>query len=294
MESLANKKAELEANSAVIIRNVFTKEEISRLKQMIVEDESLLDGELLSVDALRGLVSDDRILSIIRTVLGTDDLVYLCEGNATISKKSKSTIYPQGFHKDCTDRENGHAPDWKVSPFTIVRLGIYLQDHSKHSGGLSIYQGSHKKECIGPDGKVITQYGKKVYVPTQVGDVVVWYFTTTHAGNWGLPRLPFLHNMLPVRIQEHLHRFPFLFYPKYPERAAIFMAFGVRNSPAVERYKQYLRIRDFGWQKYENLNHSPELIDWLKKEKNIEVFDLKEIMKGVKKEDVGKHKEIPF
>jgi hypothetical protein len=294
MESLSNKKAELEANSSVIIRDVFTKEEIAKLKKMIVEDESLLNGDLLSIDALRSLVSDDRILSILRTLLGTDELVYLCEGNATISKLSKQTMYPQGFHKDCTDRENGLGPDWQIFPFTIVRVAIYLQDHSKHSGGLSIYQGSHTRDSIGPDGKVITRYGKKVYMPTRVGDVAAWYFTTTHAGNWGLPRLKFLHELMPFKIQEHLHRLKFLFYPKFKERAAIFMAFGVKNSPALERYKKYLRIRDFGWLMYQNANHSPELIEWLKKEKNLEVFDLKEIMQGVKKEDVGKHKEIPF
>ena len=42
----------------------------------------------------------------------------------------------RGFHKDNADRVDPNAPDWN-GRYTVLRFGIYLQDHYRHTGGLT-------------------------------------------------------------------------------------------------------------------------------------------------------------
>jgi Phytanoyl-CoA dioxygenase (PhyH) len=117
---------------------------------------------------------------------------------------------PMAFHKDNSDKINGDAPDW-TKPSHLLGVGIYLQDHTHHSGGLTVFEGSHSQASI-KNGRVITEWGKRVYLKTEPGDVVVWYLKTSHAGDWGIPKIGLL-NALPLKVLRKLHRFEFLFKP---------------------------------------------------------------------------------
>ena len=66
-----------------------------------------------------------------------------------------------------------HGPDWSED-YKMIRIGVYLQDHDKFSGGVKLEEGSHKL----PFNK-----GKRVLADTKAGDVVVWDLRTYHSGN---------------------------------------------------------------------------------------------------------------
>src|SRR3954462_4462530 len=100
-------------------------------------------GDILSKDELRYTVLDDRILHLVKTVLGGNP-VYWGDSNYHFG------VGFRGFHRDNVDRTDMTAPDWD-GDYPIVRLAIYLQDHKNYSGGLKIRVGSH----VNPSGPPI-------------------------------------------------------------------------------------------------------------------------------------------
>lgn len=129
-----------------------------------------------------------------------------------------------GFHKDSVDRKNAKGNDWQ-DDYSLIRVGIYLQDHSCHSDGLVIRNQSHKTMDL--------RTGKKINVPSQKGDVIIWYLTTTHSGN--AKRLRF--SDYPVLMggstggnrlcQKAYDQLPAIFLqPSEKDRVAVFATFG--------------------------------------------------------------------
>ena len=78
-------------------------------------------------------------------------------------------------------RSNPNSNEWN-SDYDIVRVGIYLQDTSKYSGGLQLRKGSHRSSNRWK-GKIFTALAEQ-------GDFLVWKLTTTHSGNTLIPRRP--------------------------------------------------------------------------------------------------------
>jgi hypothetical protein len=226
----------------VIVRNVFSAEEIDDMRTQVqrqVEadraegkfEDSFYQymgvksgkGDLLSKVHLRGILLDERILEIARSLLPAKPLVYFGESTYQLGSSGRY------FHRDNVDRSKAAGPDWR-GEYTLLRLGIYLQDHRRHSGGLKVKIGSHLH-----DG------GRSCLVDSEVGDVVVWNMRTLHSGNavrlrlWpsfaGIPpighlrRLKIGEGMIPAWMQLPLER----------ERAALFMSFGV-ESAHLDRY----------------------------------------------------------
>lgn len=212
----------------VVIRNVLDRTEVTSLRTAI---ESFADrakslghvlrsstGEVVPVTDLLGqpgvgwLLSDPRVAEIARRLMGRQDLVYFGDSGSMLGGELR------GFHKDNTIRDTADHPDW-LSPYTLIRMGIYLQDHSRHSGGLKVRRSSHLHADI--------TSGAIVDVPTQPGDVVVWSLRTTHSGFAVRVRgLPF------VRLQPRFEgRLPaWLRRPESCRRIAAFMTFGTNDA----------------------------------------------------------------
>lgn len=230
----------------VHVRGVLGEDEVARLRtacdrervrardagQLIepVAGEDAPVGDLLGREAPLGdLVFDERIVRIARTLLGRDDLVYFGDSHMMLGGHGR------GFHKDNTNRDDPTHPDWQ-SPYTLLRMGIYLEDHSRHSGGLKLRRGSHLR--------VDVTSGEIVDVPTVPGDVVVWSLRTTHSGHAirvkGAPWLhlqPRFEIRLPKRMRVGEER----------ERIAIFITWGVDD----EHLQRYL-------EKHTNLETYPD------------------------------------
>jgi hypothetical protein len=172
-------------------------------------------GCLLSKDKLREILLDDRITGFAREILQTDKLIYFGDSSYQIGTGLR------GFHRDCLDREFKSGPDWE-SKYTLIRLGLYLQDHSTYSGGLKVKPGTHEKAD-----------GPSVFVNNKPGDLVAWSLKLLHSGNavklkW-MPSLCIDSQGIENRIPEFLKK------EEEQERISLFMTYAA-ESAHVDRY----------------------------------------------------------
>jgi Phytanoyl-CoA dioxygenase (PhyH) len=172
-------------------------------------------GCLLSKPLLRDILFDERILNLAKSILETDHLIYFGDSSYQIGTGLR------GFHRDCLDREHNSGKDWE-SKYTLIRLGLYLQDHSNYSGGLKVKPGTHEKKD-----------GPSIFINNHPGDLVAWSLKLLHSGN--AVKLKFLPSLC-IDNQGIENRIPnFLKKEEEQERISLFMTFAA-PSAHVERY----------------------------------------------------------
>jgi hypothetical protein len=228
------------ANGYAVARGVFTEDELQRFRELLRRAREraraaadfdsdpqypgliMLRGDILSQPELaevQYVVFDPRVIGIVRQLLGPD-IVYHGDSCAEIGEG------PRGFHKDNADRGNAQGVDWR-GEYGLVRLGIYLEDHSRSSGGLKVRLRSHRY--------VSHHRGSSRNVDSRPGDVVAWYLTTSHSGNAirvaGMPGLC-LHPRVERLVPDGLR------LPASAERMAFFCTFG-RPGPHLDHYIEY-------------------------------------------------------
>ena len=175
----------------------------------------LADGCLLSKPKLYEILIDPRVIRFARDILGSEQIIYWGDSSYQIGDGNR------GFHRDCVDRKEFSGPDWR-SPYTLIRVGIYLQDHSKHSGGLRVKPGTHESVTASP-----------VFVNSKPGDLVAWSLKLLHSGNavrfrW-FPKLCIKDTELENRVPSFLKK------EQERERIALFITFGL-ESPHLYRF----------------------------------------------------------
>jgi ectoine hydroxylase-related dioxygenase (phytanoyl-CoA dioxygenase family) len=255
----------------ILIKNVFTKEEINKFREYVKKNKEH-KGDLLSADLLKGILIDERILSIFKESLGSDNLYYF--GDSSVSYNSVGN----GFHKDSRDRKNKNSSEFTDENYSLLRLGIYLQDHSKHSKGLCLRSKSH----LFPT----TEKGKIINVKSEIGDVVIWKLTTTHSANADIISLIPGISFHP-RIAR---RFPsFMKQKAIDPRIALFMTFGVKDDYSFS-YISYLKTRQYAIDRWIKTKYNDELIRELKN-KNVEVYNDFDTTKIIESEVSVEHKQ---
>lgn len=167
-------------------------------------------GDLLSHEGLDYIIFDDRVLSVAEQLVGKG-LIYF--GDSSV----QGGYGPRGMHKDNAERSDPTHTDW-TSPHTMIRLGVYLQDHDRWSGGLKVRLGSHNTPRL--------DVGELVDVPSRAGDLLAWSLRISHSGNCvklrGLPGLS-----LSEENEARLERLPsFMSQPRARERIALFLTYG--------------------------------------------------------------------
>ncbi|RYZ64977.1 MAG: hypothetical protein EOP08_07895 [Proteobacteria bacterium] len=224
----------------VIQRNVFTQDEVRQLRAAVLErarkakalghvfkpssGECAPAGDLLGVPVLEDLLFDARLLDIARAVVPAKELVYFGDSGIMVGGTNR------GFHKDNTCRDDASHPDWQT-PYTLVRFGIYLQDHDRWSGGLKVRRGSHLH--------VDDYTGEIVDIDTRAGDVVLWNMRLTHSGHTVRVRgLPGVH--LQPRFEVRAPRS--LRVPESEERAAVFMTFGIDDGHLARYLEKHTNL----------------------------------------------------
>src|SRR4026208_758131 len=177
------------ARGYVIVRGVFSKEEVQQLRERVglLRTRELADGrnilrepehpgvlnilgDLLGKEEFREfdyLTLDPRILAVAQQLLG-GDLVYSGDSAVQIGQGGR------GFHKDNVTKYDPAGADWN-GDYPLLRIGIYLQDHEKHSGGLKGRVGSHLLASH--------RSGSATNIPSAAGDVVAWNLRITHSAN---------------------------------------------------------------------------------------------------------------
>jgi hypothetical protein len=252
-----------------VIANVFNPNEIEEMRQEVLRVSppgiGYPPGDLLSLPGLRHVLLDDRVLSIMHCALG-ETPVYWGDSSANIE------LGYAAWHKDNPDRNTMAAPDWE-DPYTIFRCAIYLQDHSRHSGGLNVRAGSHLRSAVHGDDP---HQGRTVYVASQVGDLVVWPLTMTHSAKGYqlryLPKLtiepcPEAHLKMPRLVRGGLRRLGLrvnplsksLIRPSEKQRMGLFMTFGKRDHH-LTRYIQFLKTRKYMIEQWQTMRYDADAI----------------------------------
>ncbi len=117
----------------LVRRQVLEKARMIGYRRQVLAGD-LAPGDVLSSKGVGDLVTDPAVVSMAGDLLG-ETPQYFGDGNVSVRSTAR------GYHKDNADRYDSSAPDWR-SAYPILRVGIYLQDHRRHSGGLNVRQGS--------------------------------------------------------------------------------------------------------------------------------------------------------
>lgn len=224
------------------IPRVFSESEIARYREGCSKGSG---GDVLSNDALEHVILDERVITPVRDILG--QVVYFGESSYRFDDKPSERA-ARHYHNDA--RVDGGDYD---KPYPIVRVGLYLQDHVTHSGGLKLRPGSHRLDCLEELGRREAlarllrgrvrwkQLSPGLNVPTLAGDLLIWSMRIHHSGYAvrlrGAPNLclpPWLENLVPS----------FLARPLAHQRCVIFASFG-SPSPELEAYIEQ-RVRHPG------------------------------------------------
>lgn len=222
-------REEFDKNGFVRIRNVFTKEEVQKLRTCC---ENAHVGCVLGQESFDQILLDDRVVKPVQEILN-DEVIYFGESTA-LSYDKASTKGHRHYHNDSRGDDFNFKKD-----YPIVRIGIYLQDHENYSGGLKLRPGSHKKLCLEKQGVIGTlAYLKRWKNPlalfskpsfnTEVlpGDLLIWSLRIHHTGYALRPKLfpklalhPLIENYLPQS----------LVLPDAAHRCVIFASFGAKS-----------------------------------------------------------------
>ena len=242
MGALHIDKKKFDNEGYLLVEHVFSAAEIEQFRKLAYEQYEIdkakkldfqlpnlptkakyIKGDLLSKEKLYPILLDDRILEIARTILGSNDLVYFGDSSFQIGTGLR------GFHRDNIDRTDLNGPDWK-GEYTLIRLGIYLQNHKHYSGGLKIKAGSHKHAD-----------GKAVFVGNEVGDVALWSLKTLHSGN--AVRLRCFPEFSINKAGRESMVPGFLKKDQEHERISLFMTFALRSSHLDRFIQEYTMKR---------------------------------------------------
>src|SRR5688572_27727505 len=133
----------------LIVRKVFSPDEIAAFREATTQQFKLdeakgltllednvhgVKGDILSKEFLREILLDERVLDVARKILG-ERPVYFGDSNYQIAVPWGQTHLKGGhWHKDNrrSDRDDPTGLDWQGQN-PIIRMGLYLQDHSRHS-----------------------------------------------------------------------------------------------------------------------------------------------------------------
>ena len=251
----------------LLIRGVFSGAEIesmrARIEEILREEGGREAGDvkvgaldLMSYPGLRDWLCDERVVSIVRGILG-EEPVYFGDSSFQTGRGAR------GWHKDnrVVDRFDHRGLDWE-GKYPLIRIGIYLQDHTHHSGGLGIRVGSHQPfwpARLSLPHKIRRQitllHGRPIHVGTQPGDLAVWTLRTTHTGNSvRLKLLPWLK--LPTQLEDKVP--DWLAVPDDKKRAAMFATFAAKSAH-LDRYIDYLKTRDYMREMWKNARITDEV-----------------------------------
>jgi len=255
----------------LICRSVFSADEISRFREFAKKTVGT-EADLLADINIRELITDDRVLEIAATLL--DDVpVFIGDGVLTC----RAT--PSNWHKDNPGRYNRSLLDWQ-GRYPIIRFGIYFQDHSKHSGGVSVRKYSHNSPTH--------DEGEPVYGDTAIGDLIVWHGRTTHRASTSLLKgsgTPLFSYKIDKKLPSFLKK------PYDHDRYALFFSLGAAGAD-LDHFVNYYATRQHAVVRAAKTNYDEEWIRSLDPSKVI-IRDTREIVQSLPPEKVDvKHRDF--
>jgi ectoine hydroxylase-related dioxygenase (phytanoyl-CoA dioxygenase family) len=258
-------------NGYLLFKNIFDRDEIIDFKNRIATLTQAPDwqesSDVLSLPSLRSILLDNRVLDSVKILLGSK-IVYFGDSSVRYDKNDGS----RGFHKDSLD----DFEDPSSTDYPIIRLGIYMQDHVNHSGGLKVRRGSHKHVFLGRSSfKRLFSSGRHGYLKLasfglgratnldiEPGDLVIWNLRVLHSGH-ALRLKMFPKICINPRFEKYIPRNWSL--ANDGPRAVIFASFGAPSTSLESYIKE--RVENPSNKKHWKSCHydDPEVIELCKK-----------------------------
>ncbi|HYE97513.1 MAG TPA: phytanoyl-CoA dioxygenase family protein [Planctomycetota bacterium] len=237
-------RADFDRDGYAVARGLFSREEIAEFRRrvQVVRERELREGRNIHREAaypnvvyvmgdvlarheledVAYVVFDPRVQDLVRALVGPSPVYW---GDSSVQVGGSG----QGWHRDNVHR-TAHGDDWAGGRYDVIRVGVYLQDHSRHSGGVKIGAGSHA---------AVENRGTPRNVGVEPGDVAVWTLRTYHSANF--VRLKgFPDACLPPIVERFIPGF--LRVPEERERMSIFCSFGGQGAH-TDRYIAYQAAR---------------------------------------------------
>ena len=220
MEQQNNLRKDYLSKGYIIIKSIFTKEYISKIRQDMINlsSKDMSKYEILLDEDSQKLLLNEKLIKTIKEILNTNTLLYYSDSSVV------NHINPfknrNGFHNDARGEDENLPYDQE---YPIIRAAIYFEDYKNFSGGLKIKNKSHKyfifnfRRILADTLRLIkilftkTRYnlntlklGESVNLELEQGDVVIWNLRTHHCGTSRRLKLfpkmclqPFFERMLP-------------------------------------------------------------------------------------------------
>ena len=220
MEQQNNLRKDYLSKGYIIIKSLFTKEYISKIRQDMINlsSKDMSKYEMLLDEDSQKLLLNEKLIKTIKEILNTNTLLYYSDSSVV------NHINPfknrNGFHNDARGEDENLPYDQE---YPIIRVAIYFEDYKDFSGGLKIKNKSHKyfifnfRRVLADTLRLIkilftkTRYnlnalklGESMNLELEQGDVVIWNLRTHHCGTSRRLKLfpkmclqPFFEKMLP-------------------------------------------------------------------------------------------------
>ena len=181
-----NYKEEIYKKGYLIINNVFTEEEINIFKNEILEyiknNNVIIDSSGITIpDFIKNnnlikttsIKNNKIILNILDKIFGKNKYRFCSHNDIGINRIV-------GWHKDKLNNKYSKYETINIwdkyndEKHEIVKILIYLQDHSNNNNGLKLVPGSHLEQKINKNGWI--------QLKPKIGDVIIFDQRITHSG----------------------------------------------------------------------------------------------------------------
>ena len=239
----------------IIVRDVYSKDEISEYRNFVSKESVKYFGnessnyKELEVNNFKEILSYPEIQSVILNKKLIDSVKNILEGEVVYWGNSSFRWNEKAYRRFHNDAKNDFDCPF-TTKYPLVRVGVYLQDHSSYSNGLKIWKGTRHtlrygrkllKKIFKENGSLKyllpQQFYKSINVNTKAGDVVISNLRTCHSG--GALRIKYLSNISfhPI-VENFIERYlPSFVLPLERERGVLFSTFG-KESNDLNNYIQ--------------------------------------------------------
>jgi hypothetical protein len=181
-----NYKEEINKKGYLIINNVFTEEEINIFKNEILEyiknNKTIIDSSGITIPNFiknnnliktASIKNNKIILNVLDKIFGKNKYRFCSHNDIGINRIV-------GWHKDKLNNKYSKYETINIwnkyndEKHEIVKILIYLQDHSNNNNALKLVPGSHLEQKINKNGWI--------QLKPKIGDIIIFDQRITHSG----------------------------------------------------------------------------------------------------------------
>ena len=237
--SKINLSNQIQEHGYLVIENIFSHKEISKLRRIVKNHFSnkgvaansglTQPNAAVEIPEISWLYHHPKILILIGELLGQEKIMFTSHCDVHSGTLSS-------WHKDdgMTVMDGGYFgnPTYDKLDCCVYKVAIYLQDHVRNRGGLTVRKGSHRFSSL--------DQGEEVYLKIRAGDVVIFDVRLNHTGQREAVPLPTFQKPLklikkivnklwkiePQRVDNFFRK---IYNQISGERLSIFFTYGVTN-----------------------------------------------------------------